>query len=260
MHEIKYPYFKKDRILKIEMLEDFRDFPRDVLDVYNSDMSDGIVCGLDPTVDKNIITFSKGIVKYDGRLYVFHEPTVIDYDVTETDVIVKFSFLNEVEGTDYLTRPVEVVLEQGNRVEENQIELGRFKLKEGAYLRSDYQDLYDFTTEYNTINIVNVRYAGFKQPTLSHLILKFFAREVLVVRPESYLDISFCMMCLNDGRIEREAILQYIAYKTEVDAKTLVAFSNIEIHTTMVKILETIKKESVGLKKKHTLQRKVILD
>jgi len=78
MHEVKFPYFKKDRILKIEMLEDFRDFPRDVLDVYNADMSDGIVCGLDPTVDKNTIVFSKGIAKYDGKLHVFHDPTVID--------------------------------------------------------------------------------------------------------------------------------------------------------------------------------------
>ena len=173
---------------------------------------------------------------------------------------MKLSFLDEVESKDYRIRPVEILLEKGNIVEKNQIELGRFKLKAGAYLRSDYQDLYDFTTEYNTINIVNVLYAGFKQPTLSHLILKYFAREALEVRPENPLDINFCMLCLNSSRIEREAILWYIGYKTEVDVKTLHNLSNIEIHTTMVKILDAIKKESAGLRKRQPNQRKVILD
>ena len=260
MHKIKYPYFKKDRILKIEMLENFRDFPRDVLDVYNADMSDGIICGLDPTVDKNIITFSKGIVKYNGELYVFHDPAIIDYGVTETDVVIKLSFLDETGDKDYRIRPVDVVLEKGSVIEKNQIELGRFKLKSGAYLRSDYQDLYDFTTEYNTINIVNVLYAGFKQPTLSHLIFKYFAREALAVRPDSFLDINFCMMCLNSRLIEKETILSYIGYKNEEDINSIRNFTNMEIHTTMVKILEDIKRESAGLRRRQPLRKKVIMD
>jgi len=260
MHEIKYPYFERDRILKIEMLDNFRDYPRDVLDAYNADMSDGIVCGLDPTVDKNIITFSKGIVKYNGDMYVLHDPTAIDYGVTETDVILKLSFLDVTGDKDYRIQPVDVVVEKGDVIEKNQIEIGRFKLKAGAYLRSDYQDLYDFTTEYNTINIVNVLYAGFKQPTLSHLILKYFAREALAVRPENMLDINFCMMCLNSGRIEREVILQYVGYKLEEDVNSFVNRSNIELHTTMVKILEDIKRESAGLRKRRPERKKIIMD
>ncbi len=46
------------------MLENLRDFPRDVLDIFCEDMSDGIVCGFIPTVNKEIITISKGIIKY----------------------------------------------------------------------------------------------------------------------------------------------------------------------------------------------------
>ena len=278
-HKINHPHFKKGRILKIEMLEDFRDYPRDVLDVYNADMSDGIVCGFAPTVDKSIITFSKGIVKHDGKLYVFHDPTIIDYGATETDVVAKLIFLDEVDGKDYLTRHVDVVLEerldqgkpdQGKAIRDNQIELGRFKLKTGAYLRSDYQDLNDFTTEYNTINIVNVLYAGFKQPTLSHLILKYFAREVLAVRPgvassgaikpESTLDINFCMMCLNSGRIDREVILTYISFKTGKDIKALADLSNVDIHAMLVSILDNIKRENPGHGQRLPVRKKVIMD
>ena len=258
VHEIKYPYFNKDRILKIEMLENFRDFPRDVLDVYNVDSSDGIVCGLDPMVDKDIITFSKGIIKYKGEIYVFHKPIPISYSVTETDTAKNLYFLEETEDKDYRRMHVEIVLEDlGAEIKENQVELGRFKLKSGAYLRSDYQDLYDFTTEYNTINIVNVLYAGCKQPTLSHLILKYFAKEALAVRPDSALDINFCILCLNSRQIERDVILNYMGYKLEEEIKPL---SNIEIHEKLVFILDKIKKESAGLRRRAAAQRKVIVD
>lgn len=78
MFEIRYPYFNKDRILKKGMLENMRDYPRDILDVYNENLSDGVVCGLSPTVDEDIITISKGIVKHKGRLYVIHDSIVIE--------------------------------------------------------------------------------------------------------------------------------------------------------------------------------------
>ena len=52
------------------MLENLRDFPRDVLDIFCEDMSDGIVCGFTPTVNQEIITISKGIIKYHCVVYV----------------------------------------------------------------------------------------------------------------------------------------------------------------------------------------------
>ena len=260
MHEVRYPYFNRDRILKIEMLENLRDFPRDVLDVYAADQSDGIVCGLDPLVDKYEIIFSKGVIKYNGEIFVFHNPITIDYGTTETDVAVKLSFLDERVNKDFRTSLVDVSMDKGFVLKENQLELGRFKLKSGAYLRSDYQDLYDFTTEYNTINVVHVKYSGFKQPTLSHLILKYFARESLAARAENPLDINFCMLCLNSRIVERETILSYLGYKLGEDIKALGSLSNIEIHTRLVKILETIKRESAGLRRRQSSQKKIIMD
>jgi len=275
MHNIKHPHFKEGRILKIEMLENFRDYPRDVLDVYNADMSDGIVCGLTPAVDESIITFSKGIVKHKGEVYVFHDPTVVEYSTTETDVAVVLNFHDKVESKDYTTYPVEILLMNlddlsnqddvplgSNYFQKSQIELGRFKLKSGAYLRSDYQDLYDFTTEYNTINVVHVLYAGFGQPTLSHLILKYFAREALNVMAgnNSGLDMNFCMLCLNSRRIEREVILNYIAFKHDKDVASLAELRNADIHTFLVKILDDIKKENHGDRKRQSSRKKVIID
>jgi len=257
MQEIRYPFFNKGRILKREMLENIRDYSRDVLDVYNENLSDGIVCGLMPKVDKDIITFSKGIVKHNLRLYVIDSPSSISYKETEVEVIIKLCFYDELKDNDYETQYINIEIDPNLNILDNQIEIGRFKLKAGAYLRSDYQDLYDFTTEYNTINIVNVLYSGFNEPTLSNMILKYFAREVLNTRTQNQMDITFSMFCLNSNRVEREVIYNYIAFRLSEEIKPL---RNKDLHEKLVKVLGIIKRESSGLKRSRVQSQKIILD
>jgi hypothetical protein len=59
-------------------------------------------------------------------------------------------------------------------LKEDELELGRFKLREGAVLRSDYTDFFDLITEYNTINVINVEYAGIKESTMNLLCSRNF--------------------------------------------------------------------------------------
>ncbi len=257
MQEIIYPLFNKKRILKMAMLENMRDYPRDVLDVFTEKLSDGIVCGLTPKVDKEIITFSKGIVKYNGNLYVLNNPTSISYQETEVEVVIKLNFYDQLQDNDYKTQYMEIEIDSNMKIADKQIEIGRFKLKRGAYLRSNYQDLYDFTTEYNTINIVNVLYAGYGEPTISNMILKYYATEALATRTQNQMDITFCMLCLNSDRIERQVICNYIAYKLEEEIKVL---DNSAIHNKLVKILGIIKKENSGLKRTRAIGQKIIVD
>ena len=257
MQQIKYPFFKKDRILKIDMLENLRDFPRDVLDIFCEDMSDGIVCGFTPTVNKEIITISKGIIKYNGVVYVMSEPISITYQETEKEVMLKLCFGEEIQEKDYKTNDIDMKIEGDMNLLPNQMELGRFRLKKGAYLRSEYQDLYDFTTEYNTINIVNVKYAGQKEHTLNKIILQYFAKEAFEYQLKEEADFLFCMLCLNSQKVERSVIQQYISYKTGELPKQM---SNAEIHKQLVKILEEIRKNSRMIKKKRTTNSKIIID
>ena len=257
MQELKYPFFTPQRILKRESLEMLRDYPRDLLDASAEDLSDGIVCGLKPTVDKDILTFSKGIIKHNGRLYVIHQPAVLSYRETEIEVLIKLNFYDEIRDKDYETQFVEVEIDRDVSMRGNQIELGRFKLKKGAYLRHDYQDLYDFTTEYNTINVVHVLYAGRKEATLSAEIFRYFAREALEVRPQEAIDISFCLLCMNSARVERQAAVSYIGYKLEEEFQEL---TNAQIHDKLVKILSKIKQDNAGLKRKRPQARGIRLD
>lgn len=257
MMEIKYPFFKKDRILKISMLENLRDFPREVLDIFCKDMSDGIVNGFTLDVDKNIITISKGIIKYCGILYVMAEPISIPYTETEKDVMIKLCFYDDMQSEDYKTTFIDINLYDDMTLLPNQIELGRFRLKKGAYLRSQYQDLDDFVTEYNTINIVHVKYAGQQQPTLNKMILQYFAKEMLCCQLQDAIDFSFCTLCLNSQRIERTVIQHYITHKTQL---TLQSMSNAEIHKQLVNILEQTKSKNKTVHKKRNATSRIIMD
>ena len=42
-----YPLFERKRLLKKEMLENIRDFPRDIFDIFFRNYSDGILTGCD---------------------------------------------------------------------------------------------------------------------------------------------------------------------------------------------------------------------
>lgn len=257
MFQIRYPYFNKDRILKKEMLQELRDFPRDMLEVYTENLTDGIVSGLSPIVNKEIITFSKGIVKHNGNVFMINNPTPLSYQETETEVMIKLNFHEQTQDKDYLTYYVSIEIDHDTNLTDSQLELGRFKLKKGAYLRSNYQDLADFTTEYNTINIVDVLYSGINETTINYLILKFFAKEALNTRTQNPIDVTFCMLCLNSTRVERELIRQYIAYRLTPEQKD---FSNRAIHQSLTLILDKIKRENKRTDARRNTGNKIIVD
>jgi len=259
MAGIQFPKFKRGRIMKIGMLENMRDFPRDALKCANESLSDGIISGLTPLVEKEIITFSKGVIKHKGELLLISDLDPIQYNATEVEVSIKLVFGDKTETHDYDTQLINLCIDKNLELTDLQMELGRFKLKKGAYLRSDYQDLYDFTTEYNTINIVNVLYSGYLQPTLSHMVLKYFARAALFHNPQNQLDISFAMLCMNNLRIEREVILHYIWNRLGTDSYPN-DISNLEIHKKLVEALEVVKSERTPRKRTLSNKRKIMLD
>jgi len=254
---IKFPYFKKDRILKIEMLENLRDFPRDILDIYSDGLSDGIIWGFTPKIDKEIITFSKGITKYNGKVYLMPEEVPLSYEESEVEVVIKIRFHEELNDDDFKNQLMEIRIDDDTAIYDNEQELGRFKLKKGAYLRSNYQDLYDFTTEYNTINIVNVKMAGSQHYTMPQELLKFFARGILETKTENPIDLQFAFLCINSEKIERESLYNYLSYKEKAEIKPL---TNAEIHEKLVKILNEIKRTNKGFSRTFSDRPKIIVD
>ncbi len=254
---IVYPNFTKGRILKIEMLENLRDYSRDALDVLTNDLSDGIVKGLDANVNKNIITFAKGIVKYKGKVYLISENISIDYETTDVEVVIKLVFLEESLESDYRIQYISVILDKDTIIKENEVELGRFKLKDGAYLRTDYKDLDDYTTEFNTINLINVHYAYYENHTLTPKFMKSFGREILKTKTKDIWDINFGTSCVNFGTISRDLIIEYINSKLDEDNKS---FSNDEIHKKLIVVLEKVREENKFEKNNIRIRKTILVD
>ena len=251
------PKFGKGRILKKEMLENLRDYPRNFGDIYFKDYSNGIISGADVRICESTIIIKKGIVKNEGRLYMLENEFEIPYRQTNTEVLIKIRFEEEESDIDYLNHNSIILIDDNTETAKNELELGRFKLREGAILRSEYKDFYDFSTEFNTVNVINVEYAGLKMSTISPMILNYFSKIVLKSNPENMFDIVFAMQCLNGNIVEREAILYYISNRLGMEYKD---YPNAQIYkylTFIVREIESGKKRKIDTPNKPS---RIIVD
>ena len=187
MFSYSAPCFSKGSILKKEMLENLRDFPRNFAQIFFKNYSDGIIAGTDLEVGQGQITVTKGIIKYGDRLFMLESDRQVPYYNTNREIVIKVKFTDEAVKRDFIYQNAEILLDENTTVDAGEMELGRFKLREGAVLRSDYSDFYDFATEYNTINIINTRYAAPWQSTMNPKVLQYFARVVLQSATENFM-------------------------------------------------------------------------
>jgi len=230
----QYPHFQKGRILKREMLENLRDFPREFLDIYFQDYSNGIIAGAKITVADTLLIISNGIMKHNGSLYMLTDSFELPYEATGNETILKVRFAEEVNDLDFSKHTSQIVLDDSLELAHNELELARFKLKLGAKLRSQHIDFFDFATEFNTVNYLHCQYAGLQKSTYHPVVLQYFARELLKNRPTNPYDIAFAMECINQERVQRDAIDFYICNRLELDYQSL---TNSQIHKYLNRIL-----------------------
>ncbi|BDU50621.1 hypothetical protein [Haliovirga abyssi] len=248
---LKYPEFKKGRILKKEMLEELRDYPREMFEIYFSDYSDGIIVGFEIKVKDEELIISPGILKINKGILYLKKEEKISYEKTNKEMQIKLVLEEKTEDKDYGYLNGEVVIEElkeksKNKDEikerdenKNEIELGRYKLREGALLRDSYENLMDYSVEYNMLNIINVKYSTISGNSLKKEILDKFG-DVLVRKGEQSIDISFGMNILNGKEVSRKAINVYLERKLK---KKIDELENIDIYNHLLKISKNIGKE-----------------
>lgn len=234
-----FPKFDKNRILKKEMLENLRDFPRDILDIYYKDYSDGIISGGEICVGSSSITVKRGIIKHNGKIYMLDTEFDIPYYPTNKEAVIKIKFLDESVEGDFNIYKSKAFIDENTEVMEDELEMGRFKLREGAHLRSEYVDFYDFSTEFNTINIINVRYSGYKKSTINPVILRYFSNIVMRSGSDNIYDICFTMQCMNENPVERDLILYYISKRLNLEYSD---YSNMQIYRYLAEIVKDIER------------------
>lgn len=252
-----YPQFQRGRILKTEMLTHLRDYPRQLLDIHYQDYSDGIIAGADILVNEHHLSITRGIVKHLGRLYVLDHDIRLPYETTGKETVLKIRFKEKKLDMDFITYETDLVLDENTEIAEDELELSRFKLKKGARLRADYESFADFATEYNTLNLINIPYAGTGESTLHPTIMRYFAQEVLQSGSTVAYDTMMAMLCMNDGTVKRQVILHYLANRLGAGYREL---TNEQIHRYLLQIVNEVNggnKARMGLQK-HGKQRMIV--
>ena len=231
------PFFERGSILKKDLLQNLRDYPRNIVNLYFSDYSEGILAGSEIKIAGQQIVIEPGIIKFAGRLYILTEPETIEYQPTNQAMMIKLKFAEATAGNDFKSWASELVLESGVELAKNEFELGRFKLREGAKLRTAYNQFSDFATEYNTVNIIHVKYASPEQSTIHPLIMDFFAHKILNSDTDNQFDISFAMQTLQAKIVSRKLIKSYLKRKLELTQKS---YTNLEIYNYLAQIIRQL--------------------
>lgn len=207
------PLFEKGRILKKELLDNLRDFPRNTVQILLSGYSDGIVAGFGIRYENGHIFVSSGLLKHDGLLYLLNQEILLPCSILGQDCSVRFSVRETEHRADCMVENFQIGIVEKSWLQYGDYTLGDFHLKEGAVLRTcdAYRDFQDAGTLINTLNLIDVKYAGKENSTMAPVLLRYYAGEVLKAGSRTSLDEAFCLLCLNSQLMEKDTMLQYLA-------------------------------------------------
>lgn len=253
-----FPLFREGHLLRTQMLEAFTDYSFRFGELLYTGYANGIISGCQLTTTEDTIIVHPGLVLFFGKVFYIKEPTSVNYAPTDELRILKLHYLGEEQTESMIRYEMELSLEEDSKQKEGQIEMCRFTLQQGAYLRCQYQSFEDWGTAYDTLNMVHVPYAALGHSTLHPELLRTFAKEMLTHTLENQMDISFCLDILSrGGAVCSEALTAYIGLHNGVGT---VKENNQEIYNGLLDILREVR--SGGNQKKVTSKkhRSILID
>ncbi|NBH18042.1 hypothetical protein D3Z55_11335 [Clostridiaceae bacterium] len=250
------PQFEKKRLLRTEMLEQLRDYPRDYLEILYSDYSDGILCGCTPGWVQDKLTIKPGILRYKEKLYFLKEPFSMTCVAQDKVLYLKVQFHAPVSENGIMTGKTRIYLDEIPPASADEMELCRFRLQEGARLRDSYENFADCLTEFDTIHLIDVLWASPEKATLHPKILRQYAMEILRNDNRDAVDASFAVEILsNRGILPEEAVRAYINIQTGSSAGK----GNKGLYDGLAKILKNGGMDRSVQKKADGTMRRVML-
>ena len=211
MFRYVHPSFQIKHLLQVEMLEQLRDYPKNYLKLIFSGYGNGIVRGCGISWNNNKLTIEPGIIYYNHNLYMMNERYLLECWPENEKRYLKIEFMEEIQEPNQTVGMGRIKLSRDKADPSCELELCRFILQEGARLRNRYENFEDYSTEYDTINLIHVPYAAKGESSLQPGILKQFAKEALQKERNNPYDISFSMNILAlDGSISRSCIKEYL--------------------------------------------------
>lgn len=210
-----YPAFERGRIMKKELLWALRDYSYTALQLQYADYPDGILSGCKIRVEDDALYITPGMIKCSDFIFLIAEEEKMVNLPVNCCASLKFRLKKKESLPDYIRYVTEFVFDENIKRHQNELELCRFKLKEGARLRTDYKDFFDIQTEYDTVNLANATWSSCGGNTLSKEITDCFARKVLECRDADDKDAQFAYLMLQSKDAVNYAIItDYILRKT----------------------------------------------
>lgn len=245
MFRYEYPIFEHKNLLKKSMLDELRDYPLSLSRRLFAGYGDGILEGCGLRWEKDVLYLDPGLLHYQGDIYRMEEPCLLVCTATDrlTYLKVRFDIVNGERG---LRGGKGEILLNTVPVEDEELELGRFRLQEGARLRTVYENFEDYQTEYDTVNRIYAPYAGPGGAGLWPQLLRVYVQELLETGTTDVYDVSFAMTVLAaDGRVSPECIRWYLARSGDEVRKEL---SGGECYRKLLHILKLRKNGQTGWK------------
>lgn len=217
--EQRFPIFEKGRMLKKDALDLIRDYAPEYASLLFQNYGNGVLSGFGISGARGEILIGPGILKDGGSFFCMREEIRLPVSWYGQPVFITLKKSGFQKSPDYWTHTYELLLEPVRELEPGEYELGRFRLEQGAKLRAagEYKDFYDLTTEFNTLNLINVPYACENGSCLSPVILKMYGKGVLGSKKAEPLDFSFAAVCLNSSGISLDLLKNYLWAKGERD-------------------------------------------
>lgn len=251
-----YPIFEKKRLLKKEMLENLRDFPRELFAIQHQNYSDGILAGCELETDDIGLTIRPGILCYKGVPYFLVQPCRIPCKADGRITYLKVRFSDKAVGTaseEYLTQ---IYVDEQDPDPHRELELGRFKLQPGARLRTEYVDFYDYTTEFDTVNRIHSAYAAPGRRGIWPQLLKCFAETLMHYSVRNPWDCAFCISCLQlREAMPYEAVQAYLNARLEQEKE----YTNTQIYNALISILRESGEKTGRAERTENREKKLIM-
>lgn len=258
MFQLKYPIFTKGRLLRIEKLDALRDLSLHFIQTNYAGFSDGILQGFDVETKQDQIIVHPGLVKCHDQILIHNETITIPYQATDEWVVLKISIESSHQDEDLFIQKANLNFGLLHETKENEWEIMRFKLKQAAYLRTEYQNFNDLITEYNTVNPLYRKVAlANGEKGISPPMLQLFADYLREFRPQEGLDQNICFQILqNHGVLSTKALAFYISVRLGEDMSEQPE----GIHQQLNRILMEIQRNKVNKGNRSLNNRKLIVD
>lgn len=250
------PVFEHKNILKKAMLDELRDYPLTISRMFWAESGDGIMTGCGITWREGVICIHPGVLHYRGNLYRMEKSCHLPCSATDRLTYIKVHF-TAMEHERDRTRGIGEVFLSESDLENGEIELGRFRLQEGARLRCIYENFEDYQTEFDTVNRIQVPFCNAGGTGLWPQLLCSYAKELLETGTENVFDVTFAMQILGaEGRVAPGLVQQFVE---KCLGESMIKAANRNVYMELLHILQERRSSGYSRRKEIRTKQMVLL-